>query len=383
MKIRTGIVAAVLAFASIMACGCSEGASSDTDSSKTESSSVSVSDSSSSDDTSSDKDSSSSDDSSSPEDSSADSSSKAKKKKRKKKKSSDSSSEADDSSAATTEKTESSAKETTSKASTTTAAETTTKVTVKTTAATTAKKPSEQALVWNYNGQCKVTFPASWKGRYVVEGNAVFCKKAHSKESVMGELFRIVFATKPDDSAEYSYVLGSDKKNNYYFAIINTGLVVDYTDKAAVSEMKSMYSQIESVIKNIRCAGTPASEPVKYYGHANFNFRTGMAIEGFEPSLDQPLTEINSKNKGLKVTGRFNSKDHSFTYTDSKGKSYKGWYVKKIDENNSSKAIPFGLVFLNGCVYEYSFTITVGGVSIGRLISNGSVDAWGYYKQVA
>ena len=199
----------------------------------------------------------------------------------------------------------------------------------------------------------------------------------------MGELFRIVFAAKPDDSAEYSYVLGSDKKNNYYFATINTGLVVDYTDKAAVSEMKSMYSQIESVIKNIRCAGTPASEPVKYYGHANFNFRTGMAIEGFEPSLDQTLTEINSKNKGLKVTGRFNSKDHSFTYTDSKGKSYKGWYVKKIDENNSSKAIPFGLVFLNGCVYEYSFTITVGGVSIGRLISNGSVDAWGYYKQVA
>lgn len=274
-------------------------------------------------------------------------------------------------------------KETNSKASETsqtTTAVTTAKSAVKTTSATTAKKSSEQALVWNYNGQCKVTFPASWKGRYVVEGNAVFCKKAHSKETVMGELFRIVSAAKPADSAEYSYVLGSDKKNNYYFAAINTGLVVDSTDKAAVSEMKSMYSQIESVIKNIRCAGTPTSEPVKYYGYGNFNPRTGMAREGFEPSLNQTLTEINSKNKGLKVTGRFNSKDHSFTYTDSKGKSYKGWYIKKIDENNQSKATPFGLVFLNGCVYQYICPPAITAVDVSVLISNASVNASGWYK---
>lgn len=273
---------------------------------------------------------------------------------------------------------------TTSTTAQTTAAQTTSETSAAAQSTTvTAKKAASSAEVWNYNGQCRVTIPESWKGRYVVEGNAIFCKKAHTNGTSMGELFRIVAAARPDDSAEYNYVLGSDAKNNYYFAVINTGLLADQSDKAAVSEMQSMYSQVESVIKNVRCAGTPKSAPVKYYGHGNYNPRSGMEREGFDPFDGYTVTEMNAKNKNLKVTGRFDSKDHSFTFTDSKGKSYKGWYVKKIDDNNPRKAIPFGLVFLNGCVYEYSCPLTPGGVSISIQISNSSVDASGYYKNLA
>lgn len=216
-----------------------------------------------------------------------------------------------------------------------------------------ADKP-DNSNVWSYNGECTVSFPDSWKDRYLIDGNIVYCKKVYDKIRGMGVLFRIITAD-PSEMGDAAYLVGLDNSGRYYFALKEMGWMIDMTDQEQVDEFGAMMKDLESVIKGIRCSATPDDEPISFDGYYNVHAAVGSEVGGFDPKGSWGRV---SQATGEGTVIRFKQEDHSVTFgsTSDKNDTVSGKYVKKSE---GLKATNKGLVFIGGSVYEYTISDSV------------------------
>ena len=237
-----------------------------------------------------------------------------------------------------------------------------------TTEATTAKKeePAATESKWTV-GECTLTIPAGWSGRYVTDGNSIYCKKCYDAENGSGMIFSVIESS---DAPNYpnAFLLGIGSSGNYYYGIKATGATFDVSDSALLEEYNSLSAETDSIMYT---AYTPGAN-----GHTPFDVSKYSA---YDPEGEASGLWINDPYSGAQVSPSIiidNDRDQVYYYGYA---ALDDHIIGDVVWNTAAEPaiqgnlIDRGLLFINGSVYTFDiYSSAPRGISFSCVMGSGS-----------
>lgn len=241
------------------------------------------------------------------------------------------------------------------------------------------------------DGLFSMTFPASWADRIIIDDYKIYCKLVWDSDpgNKRGKMLSLFLAEDEDISSGIpdSYLLGTSS-DKYVIAFTPTDVSYDPSDNILNDEYGSLFADIESVIFSARCSSSPEFTPIDigmYYSPYGAEY----SLAG---SWDLPSYLYSEVQFAPYIT--FREKDGAFGYSyalnGSSCKYASGKYLININTEdyqwNSENWGDFGLVFLDGAVYRFTYYATAPGtLSFEKIVGNSEyddiVESWVYSSE--
>lgn len=230
------------------------------------------------------------------------------------------------------------------------------------------------------DGLFTMTFPASWADRIAINENVIYSKLIWDSEpgTKSGKMLSMFLVEDEDISfgIPESYLLGTST-DKYIIACTPTDLPFDPSDNTLIDEYSSLLADIESVIFSARCSSSPEFTPIDigmYYSPYGAEYSLAGSWEA--------ITHIDSEVQfSPYITFRENDGAFGYSYAlnGASCKYVSGKYLININSEeyqwNTENWGDFGLAFLDGAVYRFTYYASAPGtLSFEKIVGNKEYD---------
>lgn len=215
-----------------------------------------------------------------------------------------------------------------------------------TTEAPTTAPPEK--IVWDSGGVLMMTFPDSWKDRFVLANEKAYCKKSWDNQEGSGLLFSIVHKNINElPLGENISTLIGMSGDQFVFACRPSDVQNDPTNAEETAEYQALAADLPSIFAGARGSSTPNTPSVDLSGYKTvFNYFESASV----PSFWQTYTDWGGYSE---PSLRFvNNSD--VTYNTGSA-VYNG---KIMFSGGSTEPYTNGIMFIDSSAYIFSFQQT-------------------------